>query len=358
METAPEERRLLRVLHVVECYEGGVGRAVRNLVQATPGIEHHLLFHEEAGEGLDVEGFRSARRLPASQWARVREVRRAVARTRPDVVHAHSSWAGVYARVVRAGRPVVYQPHGFAHVQPRRSPLSRFVFGLAERLLARRTSAFVAVSPAEARDARALGRAQVLTVHNLPTVPVAPQRAGGPGAGPVTVVMLGRLCTEKDPGFFADVAAALRDAQVAARLVWLGDGEAGFRATLEAAGVDVTGWLSPVEVTERLDAADLYLHSSSTEGFPLAVLDAAARDVPVLVRDIAAFRETPLPRVGSAGEAATEIRRFLEDASARAAAQSATRQVLRDASPEAVAEELATVYAAVLGPSRGTASLG
>jgi hypothetical protein len=46
--------------------------------------------------------------LPPGRLAQLRSVRRPVARLRPDVIHAHSSYAGLYVRLLRRpGRSLV-----------------------------------------------------------------------------------------------------------------------------------------------------------------------------------------------------------------------------------------------------------
>jgi hypothetical protein len=60
-------------------------------------------------------------------------------------------------------------------------------------------------------------------------------------------------------------------------------------AILTEAGVRLTGWVGNDVLQDELDRAWLYLHTSRSEGFPLSLLDAAARDVPIIVRPIAAF---------------------------------------------------------------------
>ncbi|WP_043496649.1 glycosyltransferase [Georgenia sp. SUBG003] len=133
-----------RVLHVVESYGGGVASAIDAYVAATPELEHHILRRRREGSlagDASAATFASVTDLPGGPQA-VLAVRRALAVVRPAVLHAHSSRAGVYARLaVRDGRHVriVYTPHCFAFERRNISLLVRTCCYVVERSLALNT---------------------------------------------------------------------------------------------------------------------------------------------------------------------------------------------------------------------------
>ena len=91
------------VLHVVEAFGGGVAAAVRDYARATPECKHHLLCHLRP-EAVNLEpdwdvDFASVRSLPGGHVANIKATRWAIREVRPDVIHSHSSYAGVYARL-------------------------------------------------------------------------------------------------------------------------------------------------------------------------------------------------------------------------------------------------------------------
>ncbi|WP_448625845.1 glycosyltransferase family 4 protein [Geodermatophilus sp. URMC 64] len=286
----------LRVLHVVQKYASGVGSAIAQYTRSLPEAEHHLL----SGTAVHAEGdlaeqgdFASTHRMLGSHLARIRRVREVVAELRPDVVHAHSSHGGGYARLaVRRGSPyLVYTPHCYSFERRDVSAAVRAGFWLAEALLALNTSAFAGCSAREVQlSAWPLRRAPRVLVPNIapPTRPRARTRP----AGPPLVVGGGRLWPQKDPEFFLRLVERLRGKLPDLRARWLGDGDTG-RAALEAGGVEVSGWLPRAAVLEALGEADLYLHSARWEGFPLMVAEAAALGVPTLVRRLPSFTDVP-----------------------------------------------------------------
>jgi glycosyltransferase involved in cell wall biosynthesis len=340
----------MRVLHVTECYSAGTGAVVNQLAEGLPGAEHHLLWHADS-DPCTPAAFESIEQLPAGAGARIRSVAARAARIRPDVIHAHSSWAGIYARLARAGTPVVYQPHCFGFVNPSVGRSQRVLARITEQVLAHRTAAVVAVSPYEERLARRVSR--LARTH----VAMVPNRAGITERRPrpyrtehPVVAMIGRLSPQKDPEFFAEVSAKVRARRPDVRFRWIGGGtDERYLRLLAAAKVEVTGWLSTGEMAKALDGSDLYLHSAASEGFPISVLDAAAAGLPVVVRDIDAFAGLSLVKAGDVDEAARRLEQVLGEPAHRAHALMGTADLLAAMNETRQAEALAAVYHQVIG---------
>ena len=152
----------LRVLHVTETFGGGIRAAIIGYANAirAQGFESSLLA-QDRGCGLfqeldDSSPFVSTRMVPHGLINLWRALGPAIEELRPDIVHFHSSLAGGVGRL-RLGlrdKPVlVYSPHCFAFEMDI-CRIKRWAYCCAEFLLARRTAAFVCVSPHEAELAR------------------------------------------------------------------------------------------------------------------------------------------------------------------------------------------------------------
>lgn len=330
-----------RVLHVTETFATGVSRSLLAAVAATPRLEHHLLYSGWEEPGTE-HPFSQARRLPGGLVARVRAVRAAVREIRPDVVHLHSSWAGVYGRALPLGARVVYQPHCYVFEDPTRSAVSRGVFWLIERLLGARTQAVGVVSQRERALAERLAPgAEVYLVANQSDLERT-DLGRREGADSGVVLMSGELRPQKDPDFFAAVAESCRLHGIDATFVWVGDGDRDARLRLESAGVRVTGWLAADGVRGELDRAALYLHTARYEGFPLSVLDAAARSVPLLVRSAPAFDGLGLTTFDDVEQAVGLLGDFMSGAHQNARAN--VTRVRQSFDPDSVPGALAMLY--------------
>lgn len=332
----------LRILHVTQCRGGGVPRAVDMLAEVNPANTHLLLTPEPHAHDATVFG--EIRPLGDGLDA-LRAVRRAVRELRPDVVHAHSSWAGMTARVTGLGVPVVYQPHAFVFDGQTRRPAVRAGFRAVESLLARRTAAFVVLTPHEQRLARSLrARVPAVLVPNRPSV--APVTTVAPAGAPV-VAMVGRISPQKDPAFFARVARAVTTRRPEVSFVWIGDGDPALSTVLTAAGVRITGWVRGPALAAELSAATVYFHSANYEGFPLSVLDAAALGRPVVARRIDALADSPLHLFDTETACADAVLRALDDPGYRAELRAAGESLLAGMNTTTMAAALAGLYDAV-----------
>jgi glycosyltransferase involved in cell wall biosynthesis len=288
-----------RVLHVVEKFSSGVGTAIAQYTRSLPEMEHHLLSGTPVdGEGdlADQASFASARQMTGGVMAKLRQVRAVVRELRPDVVHAHSSHGGGYARLALRDRGVrlVYTPHCYAFERQDIAAPARAVFWLAEAVLAQNTTAVAACSGREFQLSRWPPRRPVRVLVPNIAPDASPRRAAGRAAGaPPQVAGGGRLSPQKDPAFFLTCVDRLRDVAPGLRAVWLGDGDPAARSALEVRGVTVTGWLPRGEMLRVLEDSDLYLHSARWEGFPMMVAEAVALGVPTLVRRLPCFVDVP-----------------------------------------------------------------
>jgi glycosyltransferase involved in cell wall biosynthesis len=339
----------MRILHVTECYEGGVSRAIDTIARLSPKHEHYLLW-EGLADPLTTGLFEETCRLPKGSISRIASVNRYAVAVDADLIHAHSSWAGVYARTLKPVVPVIYEPHCFVFDDPDRSAISRAAYRFAESVLGRRSSSIVALTPHEEFLARRLNsRAEVIRLPNVPTIEVVQKPEQD--MADTEVVMIGRLARQKNPEFFAEVASMVRHLNPSVRFTWIGDGNVAYQNILTDAGVRVTGWVGKVELETLLRNASIYLHSAKYEGFPLSVLDAAAADLPIIVRDLPCFDGYDLLKVDTAEAAALTINSLVEKPGDHKRLAKISRRLLEDMNDEAHKAALVQIYEGVGVPS-------
>lgn len=283
---APAPSGRLVVLHVVESWGAGVRAAVIRYATATPEYEHHVLRgtgrSEFASDGEQV--FASVLDLPSGALAARRAIGGAARGLRPDIVHAHSSYAGLFVRTALRSTParrIIYSPHCFAFERLDLPPAVRAAVRGVELMLAGNTDTIAAVSRAELATASRLG-ASAVYVPNVPST-------GSPAAVTSTegVVAVGRIGAQKGPGFFRDLVELLQKRRPAVTATWVGDGDdRDARADLERSGIRVTGWLSSGAAHFTVAGAAAYVHTAEWEGFPIAILEAVELGVPVVAREV------------------------------------------------------------------------
>jgi glycosyltransferase involved in cell wall biosynthesis len=318
----------MRILEVTEASGSGTLAVVRSISERAAREGHDVVLaygtRPETPDGLGVapvEGLRLTQlpwrdRGPRSQVAAARALRRLAAGFRPDVVHLHSTFAGVAGAVALDGSsPRVYTPHAWASSRSA-DGLRTAVYRQVERFVARRCDLVAAVSESEAETALALGARRVTVVRNgLPELDPGHLPAPRPRPQP-RVCAAGRIGPQRQPAACARILGAVADV---AAVEWIGGAPNGEAAPLLAARIPVTGWLPQADGLDRLADATALLHWSAWDGQSLAVLEAFARDVVVVASDIPANRELLGPRqvCASEREAAELLRRVVLDAGLR-----------------------------------------
>ncbi|ALO67772.1 hypothetical protein AS189_16415 [Arthrobacter alpinus] len=328
---------------MTQCYDGGVSRAMDNISKLLPEIQHFVLYSgsENPAESGQYSG---VRKFSANPLKRFLEVRAYARELEVEVIHAHSSWAGLYSRAFRPSVPVIYEPHCYVFDDPQRHPLLRSVYRRIESFLSRHTTITVALTEHERGLAYGLDKnAKVRILPNIPTIPTVAYREDTTQAVP-EIVMIGRLAPQKDPGFYQDLARLSSARGLPFKFVWIGSGTESDTDALQAAGIEVTGWLAPEEISQRLSRAWMYVHSAHYEGFPLSVLDAAAAKVPIIVRDLPCFEETQLTKVEDPEEAIATLAQAYFDPDFFASTKVGGQLLLQTMNTETHTDVLTSVY--------------
>jgi glycosyltransferase involved in cell wall biosynthesis len=274
---------------------------------------------EESGaELVRVDSMRRAV-LPVQDVRARRELVGAFRDLAPDVVHTHSSKAGILGRsaAAMAGVPViVHTIHGMSFNRTQ-SHFTQWLYRTLERRAARHTTKLIAVADAMIDQSVAAGvapRDRFVTIRSgMETGRFAPNadarrevRADwGMGEGDVVVGTLARLFENKG---YEEIIAAMPDAvarQRNLRFVWVGDGKhwTRYERQLDAFGlrdrVRMTGLVHPAEVARLINGFDVLVHASRWEGLPRAVVQALLTAVPAVSFDNDGAPEVVLP--GSTG---------------------------------------------------------
>lgn len=355
----------MRILHATECAAMGTLQVILALTRElhSEGAEHTIIYCERAGEtpqnlrslfprGVSFTKVASATSSPLRFMHEFpRALRRCVRDWQPDIVHLHSSKAGFVGRLALAApRPrcqVLYSPHGLAFLDPDR-PLRNSVFRMLERAAACTSATLVGCSQSETDLLNSLSCGRAISLEN----PVGDEFFSITNRQQAhrVIVTVGRLARQKSPERFAALARTLREQLPDVRCVWVGDGEFHYKAELEEAGCEVTGWVDRSTVIEYLSAATVYVQTSRWEGLPLAVIQAMAAGVPCVVNDCAGNRDAI--DHGSTGfitqtaeEMVSGVRRLLEEPATREQmGAEARREALRRFGSKAFRKRVFQVY--------------
>ena len=238
-------------------------------------------------------------------------LRRLIREHRPDVVHTHSSKAGILGRMAARAEGVpaiVHTIHGLPF-HPYQSRIRNGLYIALERMAASRCDAIVCVADAMRDQALAAGVGQpdlYSTIYSgMETEsfmhadfdPVEWRARHGLRPEDFVVGTVARLAELKGHDDLLKVMQGRLLAEESVKLLWVGDGYRGaqLRRQVERLGladrVVFTGALPPDQMPAVMHAIDLLVHPSLREGLPRTVPQALLSGTPVVAYDVDGTRE-------------------------------------------------------------------
>lgn len=226
---------------------------------------------------------------------------------RPDIVHCHSSKAGVIGRLAakQCGvKKVFYTPHAYSFLAPEFSERKKKIFILIERFLSRHaTTQTFCVSKGEKASALLykLDRNEKFSViYNglpdikLPTKNEVKQRLGLK-ATDIVIGNNARMSEQKNPFLFMRIAKDLITKDSSYHFVWAGDGPLmnDVKNFIQDNRIeDNVHLLGDRKDSELIVAGyDVFLITSLYEGLPYAPIEALRVGVPILATDVVGNKE-------------------------------------------------------------------
>ncbi len=306
-----------RVLHVLEAVAGGTLRHLVDILHTVKNVEHHVVLppdhaHPEAGE-LSVNAIAAEEMLSAGATihriemlrnpvhpknaAGILRLRRLVDRLQPSLVHGHSSVGGAFARAAVWGThvPDIYTPNGVAR--------SRAIL-MVEKVLAHRTSRFVAVSASEGERALNLG---LTSKERMVVIP------NGIALGPDTedydlrkelqlhadvpiVGTVSRLTHQKAPEDFVRICADVARTHPDVHFVLIGTGQLQRDLDTAVAQAGLSDRFHQIafvrHASHAISQMNVFVLSSLFEGAAYAPLEAMQAGVPVVLTDVTGNMDT------------------------------------------------------------------
>lgn len=274
---------------------------------------------------------------PRQDLEAYRFIKSVIRDVRPDIVHCHSSKAGVIGRTAakRLGvEKVFYTPHAYSFLAPEFSPKKRCLFVEIERFFSRHmTTLTFNVSQGEKQSAlenHLDDPSKFKVIYNgIPDIKVPSRRESRSKLGlPQGVPIVGvtaRLVEQKDPMTFARIAEKVIKYNPDVHFAYIGDGPyrdqvIGFcgERGIES-NVHLLGYRADAEFV--VSAFDVYLLTSLYEGFPYSPVEALRAGGPLVATKTTGNTEIVVPRengllfpIGDAESGARAVEEVLTNA--------------------------------------------
>lgn len=215
------------------------------------------------------------------------EIRKIADEVKPDVIHLHSSKAGVIGRMAFNGKvPMFYTPHGYSFLMENCKPAKRKLFKLIEWVCAKRNCTTISCSVGEHQESLKLTKHATyvnngINMAELQKIIDKTEKV----EHPFTVYTLGRICYQKNPTLFNEIAESLPNV----KFVWIGDGE--LREELKSENIEITGWADRSTAIKYAVNADVFLLPSRWEGLPISLLESMYMKKVCVVSDVIGNRD-------------------------------------------------------------------
>jgi glycosyltransferase involved in cell wall biosynthesis len=310
----------IKVLHIVTRLElGGAQQNTLYTVQhLDPGRFETVLFCGRGGLLDDAVLGGSVRTIfvpglvrPIRPWSDLRALGamvRLLRAERPEIVHTHSSKAGVLGRIAArlAGVPVVVHTfHGFGF-HSEQAPFVRRLFVGIERRLARWTTALVAVSRANRDEALGLGIGGIhqyrlirsgVSLETYLSIKRPAETPPGLSFAPAdrVIATIGPFKPQKNLLDFVRAAERVAARRPEARFLVVGDGEGRDRLEREIRRANLrdrfvlAGWRR--DIPALLARTDIFCLTSLWEGLPRSLVEAMAAGLPCVANAVDGCRD-------------------------------------------------------------------
>lgn len=237
---------------------------------------------------------------PINDMKSIFTVRRLIKDLTPDIVHLHSSKAGVIGRIAcRNLDPhikVIFTVHGWAFTDGIPSETKKRIYRMVEKIVSPLTNLFICVSFFDKRiglrDKVLSKNSNVVVIHNGAPEP-SREFVNHSVHQPIRFVMTARFSNQKDQMSLIRAAKNLPINQY--QISFVGDGpnlveckrlvdELGLTSSIKFCGFQRN-------VPPFLKENDVYVLTSHYEGLPLSVIEAMSYGMPIIASDVGGNEE-------------------------------------------------------------------
>lgn len=238
------------------------------------------------------------RPCPRRLFNAIKAIRKVANEFSPDIVHCHSSSAGILGRLAIKGKfRTIYTAHGWGF-NIGMKPWVKYPVIFLEKICSKYTDTYICVAefvkylglkhklaPENKFKVIYNGVATELKVENLK-----------PKEDAIHLVFVGRLAEPKKPELTIWAIAGLSDEvknKIKFTIIGAGPKKVGLEILAKEQNINVEfmGALTKVEALAQLKFADIFVFISAWEGFPYTILEAMSFGLPVIASNVGGIGE-------------------------------------------------------------------
>ena len=224
------------------------------------------------------------------------EIKKHLKQLKPDIVHCHSSKAGLLGRLAAKSLnlPVVFTAHGWAFTDGV-SPRKQKIYATLERFMTKFSDHIITVSEYDRQHGfkHNVGTPELVqTIHN--GVPDIKTSTSEKSSSIVRLIMVARFDDQKDQITLIQALGLLKDKNWV--MEFIGSGPTLERCKQEANKLGLKNKIKFLgqqrNVKDFLNNSDIFVLSTNYEGFPLTILEAMRAKLPVIATNVGGNNES------------------------------------------------------------------
>ncbi|WP_415297144.1 glycosyltransferase family 4 protein [Clostridium perfringens] len=226
-----------------------------------------------------------------------------VKEVKPDIIHAHSSKAGVYGRIIskKLGIPVIYNAHGWAFNMDI-SNFKKIIYGSIEKVLSFYTDKIINISQDEYDKAtQYICKEKMMVINNGIDIEKFERKFDSVSIkykynipdNKFIIGMVARLSDQKDPKLYVEIAKYIYE-KYGKNIFFLFVGDGELRKEIDnemnkfTKNYLITGWIN--NVNEFISIFDIAILTSKWEGFGLVLAEYMAAKKPIVSSNVGGIK--------------------------------------------------------------------
>lgn len=295
---------MLRILHVGEYVKGGVATYIRTLIKEQH-INHEISllvsdFNSERNWPISTDNifYYDYKRNIANILKAVTQIYKYIKVVQPDIIHVHSTWAGLFVRVIYffvSNRPkIVYCAHGWSFLMDV-SIVKKCIYAFAEIILAHKTDVIINISQHEQIQSFKFGlpKEKSVMIYNGVDCNISNKKVnqdlGFNYNNAFKLLYVGRFDKQKGIDILIDFFSKCEVKNV--ELYVIGEKVLNKDKINFPCGIHYLGWKDNSEIDNYYRACDAVIIPSRWEGFGLVAIEAMRNEKAVIASNRGALSE-------------------------------------------------------------------
>ena len=291
-----------KIVHVVESFGGGVYNFLVDLLNNTIDEFDITVIYALRPQTPDnfindfdkrikfIHSKHMTRNIGLNDFKAFFEIKKLIKNESPDIVHCHSSKAGLLTRLAINTKKIktFYTPHGYSFLMEDSSKLKRLIYRSIEKIGTLNHSIIVACSKGEYEESLKLTKRATYVSNGVNLEKLKkyiPDKIKQINTKKLTFVTTGRVSYQKNPEMFNEIAKKFPEI----KFIWVGTGD--LEGKLTSKNIEITGWKNRDELMEILNKSDVFILPSLWEGLPISLLEAMALKKPCIVSNVIGNRD-------------------------------------------------------------------